>query len=43
MMKKEHAIIGFVATAFICFVLGYVLGTANGTGDTDKAAATATA
>lgn len=28
-MKKESAIIGFVATAVICFVLGYVLGTSN--------------
>jgi len=34
-MKKESAIIGFVATAVICFVLGYVLGTSN----VDKGAA----
>ncbi len=42
-MKKEHAIIGFVATAVICFVLGYVLGTANTGGDAKQEAIVAKA
>jgi protein-disulfide isomerase len=40
-MKKEHAIIGFVATAVVCFVLGFVLGTNKGPADDTKPAVAA--
>ena len=40
-MKKEHAIIGFVATAVVCFVLGWVLGSNRApVGDAPPAVAT---
>ncbi len=37
-MKKEHAIIGFVAVAVVCFALGYMLGNKSGGGDVKEGA-----